>query len=448
MARILQKLPKWGKTFLERTSYSNYGRLSITKLKVVIIILASVFIASEGYNMQLVYAQEPSNSNLTSDNNNFNPDTNPSSSPDPTPTIAVESSNDKPQVGESIAIAGSTTDAPTDTVTIDWGDGSQSETVNIDHNNGNWGPVEHSFNSAKRYTITASLSCANCDESINVDVQSDPTISIDPISNEKPVVGDTLSISGGTTYAQGFFVTIDWGDNSGSDRVRTDSDGNWGPVNHSFDPAKKYTITASLFCDPDNPCSVSDSRDVDVQPPHDPTPTIVIDSTSNDKPRVGESISISGSTTDAPTDTVTIDWGDGSRSETVDINHDDGNWGPVDRSFGSANKYTITASLPCANCDDSVNVDVQPLTTNPSGSNPNPNPDPNLILPPEPNVSPPIDPPTPTPPPITLPIWLIAAVIFVIVSVVVGYVIHHSKKSNYQKSHPSIEIVTQGGVEK
>src|SRR6476660_2371206 len=101
MARILQKLPKWGKTFLERTN-SNYGRLSITKLKVVIIILASVFIASEVYNMQLVYAQEPSNSNQTSDNNNFNPDTNPpSSSSDPTPTIAVDSSNDKPQVGES-----------------------------------------------------------------------------------------------------------------------------------------------------------------------------------------------------------------------------------------------------------------------------------------------------------------------------------------------------------
>jgi hypothetical protein len=120
----------------------------------------------------------------------------------------------------------------------------------------------------------------------------------------------------------------------------------------------------------------------------------------------------------------------------------------VEHSFNSANKYTITASLPCANCDDSVNVDVQPLTTNPSGSNPNPNQDPNLIPPPEPNVSPPIDPPTPTPPPITLPTWLIAAVIFVIVSVVVGYVIHRSKKSNYQKSHPRIEIVTQGGVEK
>lgn len=61
---------------------------------------------------------------------------------------------------------------------------------------------------------------------------------------------------------------------------------------------------------------------------------IIIESVSDTTPKWNEFINVNGTTNGADTDTVTVDWGDGTATENITIN---GNtWGPVSKSYGSS----------------------------------------------------------------------------------------------------------------
>jgi len=69
-----------------------------------------------------------------------------------TSTIIIENTSPRsPKWGKNTAVSGTTNGAETDSVTVEWGDGSS--TINIEISGSSWGPVEHSYNKSDTGTM-------------------------------------------------------------------------------------------------------------------------------------------------------------------------------------------------------------------------------------------------------------------------------------------------------
>ncbi|WP_415280987.1 hypothetical protein [Candidatus Nitrososphaera sp. FF02] len=64
------------------------------------------------------------------------------------------------------------------------------------------------------------------------------------------------------------------------------------------------------------------------------TPTVTIETVSDNSPKWDDTVEVSGTANADITDTITIDWGDGTSD--IDIPVTDGEWGPVDHEYDSA----------------------------------------------------------------------------------------------------------------
>jgi hypothetical protein len=132
-----------------------------------------------------------------------------STSPEVSPTIAIQSPDPGFIVkwGETIHAAGTTNGVPTDSITIDWGDGSSTPDITL--NGSTWGPVPHPYDSAAVGTrhIVARL----LDSEGNERVASDP-VTIDVVKHATSIsvdISPNVVKAGGNITAEGILTDVD-----------------------------------------------------------------------------------------------------------------------------------------------------------------------------------------------------------------------------------------------
>ena len=236
-----------------------------------------------------------------------------------------------------LSATGEPANHPVTSWSINWGDGPD-QTIS-----GNPNTATHVYANAGPYTITAT---ATEDEgtfpaaSLNVTalaVAPTATISGDSSVNEDASYTLNLSATGEPTNHPVTSWTIDWGDNSPEETVS----GNPSSVTHVYPDASlngPYTITASASNDE----TTADASQLPVTVLVVPaTATISGNSSVNEDDTYTLNLSATGNPSNHPITGWTIDWGDGSGTQTIS-----GNPSSVTHVFADASlngPYPITA---------------------------------------------------------------------------------------------------------
>jgi len=172
-----------------------------------------------------------------------------------------------------------------------------------------------------------------------------PSISIDNTNPANPQVQSDFTIEGSTVNPPSNLLIVNWGDGNIDSDVHLDNNGEW-TASHVFMTAGSVQITATS-CDVDNTC-IDGNKTIFIQPP--PTPSISIDSINPANPLINNKVSIVGSTTNAPSDSLTVDWGDDSDDTTVPLG-DEGNWF-TNHIYETAGEHLIKATF--TGCEYSI----------------------------------------------------------------------------------------------
>ena len=262
----------------------------------------------------------------------------------PTVTISGNSSvNEDDTYTLNLSATGNPSNHPITSWTINWGDGSDSQTVS-----GNPDSVTHVFADAslnEPYAITA---FATDDEgnfaapsAVNVSVLVvPPTVTISGPSsvNEDDTYTLTLSATSNPSNHPITGWTINWGDNSGTETIS----GNPSSVTHVYADASlsgPYPITATAI--EDEGSFNSNALDVNVNVVA-PTVTISGNSSVNEDDTYTLNLSATGNPSNHPITGWTINWGDNSGTETIS-----GNPSSVTHVYADASlsgPYPITAT--------------------------------------------------------------------------------------------------------
>ncbi len=273
-----------------------------------------------------------------------------------------------------------------------------------------------------------------------------PSISIDNTNPANPQVQSDFTIEGSTVNPPSNLLIVNWGDGNIDRDVHLDNYGEW-TASHVYMIAGSVQITATS-CDVDNTC-IDGNETIFIQPL--PTPTISIDNTNPVNPLVGNKVSVEGSTTNAPSDSLTVGWGDDSDDTTVPLG-DKGNWF-TNHIYKTADEHLIKATLSECNiadnsdgsCFGTKTINVLPIDTDqPSISIDNTNPvNPlvgNKVLSTEPPQSP------------SILFWIVISVAVIIIFVVI--IVRHKPPAHHTEGPekdpnlhvPIIEVT--GGVER
>ena len=240
----------------------------------------------------------------------------------------------------------------THTATINWGDGTSAETGVVSESSGS-GTVSGSHVYADNGIFTVTITVTDDDggsESDTFQVTVDnvpPTVEAGP--HKTIVEGDAVSLTGAVftdpSTVDTHTATVDWGDGSSEESLTVTESGGSGSVSgtHVYKDDGLYTVVLTI--EDDDGGSASDSFTVTV---------------SNDAPLLtmmtpgavdeGEAVAITLATfSDAGPDdahTTTINWGDGSPSESGTVSELDGS-GSVfgEHTYRDDGTYTITIVL-------------------------------------------------------------------------------------------------------
>ena len=269
------------------------------------------------------------------------------------PKVTVALNNQIAEIGIPISTKIVKENPPFDSrVIIKWGD-TKEETV--PHNDDKVITVEHIYDEVGFYTVYASFTACDPDntcisDSKNIQVQQSilpppqPSVTIDNADPDNPLVNDVLSIEGRIQNPPSDSFTIDWGDGESTEQiVPSDSDGIWD-AEHRYGEPGSYTITATLEdCDESFPCEATTQIEVQqsILPP--PQPSVTIDNADPDNPLVNDVLSIEGSTINAPSDSLTVNWGDNSDDTDVTLG-DNGNWFS-DHVYQTSGEHVIRATF-------------------------------------------------------------------------------------------------------
>jgi hypothetical protein len=183
------------------------------------------------------------------------------------PFITIDNTDPyDPLVNNALLVEGRIFNSQSNIFTIEWGDDTDSKDLTAD-NDGKWS-IEHTYDEQGVYTVTATLIDDNCDdqsdcvdtEIIKVQPQptegttSKPSIRIDTINPDNPIVNNEVSIEGSASKAPSKSLTIDWGDNTEDyTGITTGDDGKWF-ANHVYRTEGEFIVRAVL-----NGCEFSES---------------------------------------------------------------------------------------------------------------------------------------------------------------------------------------------
>ena len=283
----------------------------------------------------------------------------------PTVTISGASTvNEDATYTLDLSATGNPSNHPITSWTINWGDGSASQTIT-----GNPSSVTYVYANAGSYTVTASATedegtfAAAAPVNVTAEVVP-PTVTISGASsvNEDATYTLNLSATGNPSNHPITSWTINWGDGTGDQTV----DGNPNSATHVYADAGSYTVTASATEDEGtfsaSPLAVNvlvDAAPVTISGP----------STVNEDATYTLDLSAAGNPPDHPITSWTINWGDGSAPETIS-----GNPSSATYVYANAGSYTITASATenegtfAAASPVNVTAEVVPPTVTISGN--------------------------------------------------------------------------------
>ncbi|MBI4285755.1 MAG: hypothetical protein HY670_07635 [Chloroflexi bacterium] len=239
-----------------------------------------------------------------------------------TPTL--ELNPPEPVVGQQVTASGITSDQdeaplPDVTVTVDWGDGTITQTTS---GAGGAYASTHTYTSAGDYTLSvvgAKLGYASGSRSQPIVVEVRPTVQISlGLSPTPGIKGEPVTASGVTTDQDGnplsgVTVTIEWGDGA-TDQMVTASHYSF---THTYTTVGDFEVRVTGTKTGYDPSSASVALKVAVPPP-----ILISLDVDPATPLAGEVVTASGVTRDEDGAmlsgvTVSIDWGDGSNAETT-----------------------------------------------------------------------------------------------------------------------------------
>ena len=270
----------------------------------------------------------------------------------PTVTISGKSTvNEDATYTLNLSATGNPSNHSITSWTINWGDGSDPETVT-----GNPNTATYVYADAGSYTITA---WANEDEGsfeaaapVNVTAEVvPPTVTISGAStvNEDATYTLDLSATGNPSNHPVTSWTINWGDGSDLQTIT----GNPSSVTYVYPNAGSYTITASATENEGTFAAASPVNVTALVVP--PTVTISGNSAVNEDATYTLNLSATGNPSNHPITSWTINWGDGTGDQTVSGNPDN-----ATHVYADAGSYTITASAT----EDEGTFSATPLDVN------------------------------------------------------------------------------------
>lgn len=233
------------------------------------------------------------------------------------------------------------------TATVDWGDGTEPETLGL--TTGGIGSIAHDYADASgspyTVTVTGDQSGAVLSDTIEVAVHEPLALAVDVTGD--PTADFTLS----GVWAEDTTVTLDYGDGSGTQSVIiTDGAGSSG---HLYRRDGEYTATAT-----GDVTGQTDTVTVTIAA----APVLTIQSEASADPSVAFEI-----TNVLPTDaTVTIDYGDGTATEQLTVTS---NTATTTHVYADNGTYTVTVTGDSSGETASTDVTIAaaPMTATATG---------------------------------------------------------------------------------
>ncbi len=260
------------------------------------------------------------------------------------PTVPANSSENAGPVNLTVHFSDLDDDALD--VTVDWGDGSTSDTQTVaagDSDPAGSLDFSHTYvddpaNVLDQYIITVTLfdGYATVTEQATVTVTNTaPTLAPLSLSSTSIFEGGSTTISGSFSdpgTADSHTVTINWGDgNIETTPVIAAGIGAFGPVNHTFAQNGSYTVRVTVK-DKDDGVSNETTSTVTVK---NAAPAVVSSSYNPAPVEEGGKVTVEATFTDPGMEdvhTVTIDWGDGSADTVLTLSEGE-------RTFSAQHTY-------------------------------------------------------------------------------------------------------------
>ncbi|MEP9378774.1 PKD domain-containing protein [Aquabacter sp. CN5-332] len=259
--------------------------------------------------------------------------------------------------GESLTLTGIATDAggaDTQTVTINWGDGTANTNVAV--NPDGTFSATHAYNDQPGSTASTSYTVSVTAQDSDGDTSA-PVTTTATVLNAAPVItnvvftpasiseGESVTLTG-TIVDAGMFdiqtVSVDWGDGTPSTNVAVNPDGTFSATHQYLDqPASGTSFLVTITATDDDGASTSLSVPLTVANTPPVVQGLVVAPNPADE---GTSVTLTGTVTDAgiaDTQTVTIAWGDGTTSTGVTVNPD----GTFSATHTYQNNATYTVSV-------------------------------------------------------------------------------------------------------
>lgn len=224
--------------------------------------------------------------------------------------------------GQAVTATGAFTDpgaADTQTVTVDWGDGSPATTMNLAAAVYSFTTPAHTYAAAGDYTVTATVT-----DNAGASATATSTVSVRRPNQAPSIVsfGVTAGSEGGTSTLALTFADVDaldthtvsvvWGDGSTTSSGELAAGETTFSATHAYADTGNYSVVVTLNDSARNTVSASTSvSPANVGPVVGSlvlSPSSVVD---------GELLTVSGTFTDpgtADTFTLTVNWGDGASS--------------------------------------------------------------------------------------------------------------------------------------
>ena len=213
------------------------------------------------------------------------------------------------------------------TVTIDFGDGSEAETISSSEF-----PVTHIYADNGSYTATLTVSDEDggiTNQTIDVTINNSAPTIIDLTGDTEVNEGETATFNAIASDSGNDTLTYTWDFGDGSSELTVNSDEL--PVTHTFADNGDYTVT--LVVRDSEGASSSSTLDITVNN-LGPTITEIVGETNINE---GTEVTYSAFATDPGDDTLTYSWnfGDGNTASGKDVTH----------TFADNGNYTITLTV-------------------------------------------------------------------------------------------------------
>jgi PKD repeat protein len=299
-----------------------------------------------------------------------------------------------PSTTGTATIQGAFTDpsaAGPDTVSVNWGDGSAVQQLTQVNPSTNAFAGTHQFTQPGTYTIFVTVTDADgisTVQSVTVVVTFPPQVTSLMSSNataSNPSTNGTVSIQGSfqdTSSTGNDTVTVNWGDGSAPQQLT-----NVNQTTDTFSGTHQYTQPGNytIFLTVANPNGLSATQAVDAVVMFPPTVTDLTSSNpSASNPSTTGAVSVSGTFLDSSsvgTDTVTVDWGDGSAAQQLTSVDQAGKSFSASHQYAQPGNYTVSVTVadPADSLSGGKSVSafvtfppqiVSLTSSNPSSSNP------------------------------------------------------------------------------